>query len=102
MFESLPERFREFELKADVRTLLTLRKSMNLGLVKTLGDMYNVLKGIVVKDPEDMGPYTRAYYDYFLNIDIENGESLNDAILRSDTFREWREDFIKRQNKSDA
>ena len=99
MFESLPERFRSYELKADVRTLLTLRKSMDLGLVKTLGDMYNVLKGIVVKDPEDLGPYTRAYYDYFLNIDIENGESLNDAILRSETFRKWREDFIKKQEK---
>lgn len=101
MFQSLPERFRDYDLKADVRTLLTLRKAMDKGLVKTLGDMYNVLRGIVVRDPEELGPYTRAYYDYFLNIDIENGESLNDAILRSDTFRKRREDFIKRQKGSE-
>ncbi len=92
MLATLPERFREFGLPADVRTLLLLQKSMQKGLVKTLGDMYQVLKSIIVKDPSMMGPYTRAYYDYFLNIDIQNGERLNDAILRSETFRKWRED----------
>ncbi len=92
MFETLPERFRSHGVDADVRTLLLLHKSMERGLIKTLGDIYNVLKGIVVKDPEKMGPYTRAYYDYFLNIDIQNGERLDDAILRSETFKKWRED----------
>ncbi len=96
MFESLPARFRDYDLKADVRTLLLLRRSIERGLIKTLGDMYNVLRGIIVKDPEDMGPYTKAYYAYFLNIDIENGESLHDAIVRSETFRNWREDYLKR------
>ena len=97
MLETLPEKFRAYNLPADVRTLLLLQKAMDKGLVKTLGDIYNVLRGIVVKDPEMMGPYTRAYYDYFLNIDIQNGERLNDAILRSDTFRQWREDYLKRE-----
>jgi len=92
MFETLPERFRSHGVDADVRTLLLLHKSMERGLIKTLGDIYNVLKGIVVKDPEKMGPYTRAYYDYFLNIDIQHGERLDDAILRSETFKKWRED----------
>jgi len=49
----------------------------------------------VVKSPEDIGPYTRAYYAYFLDIDIENGETLSDAILRSETFRNWRTDYLK-------
>jgi len=97
MLESLPQKFREFHLQADVRTLLLLQKAMDKGLVKTLGDIYNVLKGIVVKDPEMMGPYTRAYYDYFLNIDIQNGERLSDAVERSETFRQWKEDFFKRE-----
>ncbi len=94
MFETLPERFREHGLDADVRSLLLLNKSMQRGLVKTLGDIYNVLRGVVVKDPTMLGPFTRAYYDYFLNIDIENGERLNDAILRSETFRKWKEDHF--------
>ncbi len=92
MFETLPERFRDHGVETDVRTLLLLEKSMHRGLIKTLGDVYNVLKGIVVKDPENLGPFTKAYYDYFLNIGIESGERLDDAILRSETFRKWRED----------
>lgn len=97
MLESLPQKLREYKLHADVRTLLLLRKSMSKGLVKTLGDIYNVLKGIVVKDPDMMGPFTKAFYDYFLNIDIKNGESLSDAILRSETFRNWKSDIKERQ-----
>jgi uncharacterized protein with von Willebrand factor type A (vWA) domain len=101
MLETLPDKLREYKLHADVRTLLLLRKSMMKGLVKTLGDMYNVLKGIVVKEPDMMGPFTRAFYDYFLNIDIQNGETLNDAILRSDTFRKWRDDLKERTQDFD-
>ena len=101
MVESLVYKFREYDIKADVRTLLILRKAMSKGLIKTLGDMYNVLKGVVVKDPDMIGPYTRAFYDYFLNIDIQNGESLNDAILRSETFRNWRDDLFRREKEID-
>ena len=101
MFETLPEKFRSYDLPADIRTLLVLRKAMDRGLIKTLGDMYNVLKGIVVKEPSMMGPFTRAYYSYFLNINIENGERLNDAILRSETFRKWKKDYLERNNLTD-
>ncbi len=96
MFETLPERFKEYNLPVDVRTLLHLQKATEKGLVKTIGDVYNVLKGIVVKDPKMIGPFTRAYYDYFLNIDIQKGDRLNDAILRSETFRKWKEDNLDR------
>ena len=101
MLASLPEKFREYHLHADARTLLLVQKSMKQGLIKTLGDMYNVLKGLVVKDPEMLGPYTRAYYDYFLNIDIQNGERLDDAILRSETFKDWLTAFSNRTDISD-
>lgn len=96
MFEGLPQKLREYDLPADVRLLLLLRKATEKGLVKTLGDLYNVLKGLVVKDPKMMASYTRAYYDYFLNIDIQNGDSLSDAIRRSETFKKWRDDNLDR------
>ena len=96
MFEGLPQKLREYDLPADVRLLLLLRKAMDRGLVKTLGDMYNVLKGMVVKDPKMMASFTRAYYDYFLNIDIQNGDKLSDAIRRSETFKQWRDDNLDR------
>jgi len=94
MFSSLPEKFRAHGLKADVRTLLLLRKAMQKGLVKTLGDIYNVLKGIVVKEPSDMGPFTKAYYEYFLHIPVQPGQTLEDAILRSETFAQWKTQFL--------
>ena len=96
MFSTLPQKFREYNLPADVRTILLLQKAMERGLIKTLGDMFGVLKGIVVKDPEMIGPFTRAYYDYFLNIDIQNGDRLSDAVARSETFRQWRDDNLDR------
>ena len=101
MVESFVYKFRDYGLQADTRTILLLRKSMERGLVKTLGDMYNVLKAFVVKDPDKLGPFTRAFYDYFLNIDIQNGETLNDAILRSETFKDWRGDFTKKYGDRD-
>lgn len=95
MFSTLPEEFRKHGLSADIRTLLLTRRAMQKGLVKTLGDLYALLKGIIVKDPEDIGPFTQAYYEYFLDIDIRPGESLEDAILRSDTFKKWRRDHVE-------
>ncbi|MDX1629694.1 MAG: hypothetical protein R3345_13400, partial [Fulvivirga sp.] len=94
MFSSLPERFRSHGLKADVRTLLLLRKAMQKGLVKTLGDVYHVLKGIIVREPADIGPFTKAYYEYFLHVPVKPGETLEDAILRSETFQKWKTQFL--------
>lgn len=89
MFESLPQHFRDHELSADVRTLLILRKSMEKGLVNTLGDMYVVLKGIIVKSPKEMGPFATAFYAYFLDITIQKDQSLDNAVERSKAFQEW-------------
>ena len=93
MFESLPHTFRKHKLSADVRTLLLLRKAMDKKLVHTLGDMYLVLRGLIANSPKDYGPFATAFYEYFLSIDIKKGESLNSAIMRSDTFKEWRQAY---------
>lgn len=93
MFESLPHTFRKHKLSADVRTLLLLRKAMDKNLVKTLGDMYLVLRGLIANSPKDYGPFATAFYEYFLSVEIKKGETLNSAILRSETFKEWREGY---------
>ena len=95
MFPSLPKKFKEYGLPADVRTLLLVRKAMDKGLVYTLGDIYLVLKAIIVKDPKMIGPYTRAYYDYFLSIEINRGETLDEAVQRSIPFKEWKEKLLQ-------
>ena len=91
MFPSLPHSFRAHGLKADVRTLMLLYKSLDHGLVRTLGDLYLVLKGIVTNDPKDYGPFTEAFYEYFLTIDFMPGETLEQAIQRSRIYQEWLE-----------
>ncbi len=90
MFESLPHYFRKHKVSADVRALLQLRKAIDKGLVNTLGDLYLVLKGLLTNDLKDFGPYTTAFYDYFLDIEIKQGEKLEQAVIRSETFRDWK------------
>lgn len=99
MLSSLPAAFRDYGLSADVRTLLTFRKAVDKKLVRTLGDVYNTLKGIIVKEPEQMGPFTRAYYAYFLDINVEHGDTLEDAILRSETFKQWKEKYVEEHDR---
>lgn len=91
MFSTLPQHFRDFGLSADIRTLLLIQKAIHKGLVRTLGDVYALLKGIIIKDPTQNGPFLKAFYAYFLNIEMKNGEQLNDAVARSEAFKEWRE-----------
>ncbi|MEE9373881.1 MAG: hypothetical protein V3V00_12595 [Saprospiraceae bacterium] len=67
---------------------------MEKGLVNTVGDIYKVMKGVIVKDPTGLGPFTRAYYDYFLGIIIAPGEPLNNAVARSDAFGKWKNKYI--------
>lgn len=95
MFSSLPASFRKHGLSADIRTLLTLRTCFQRGLVTTLGDMHNVLKSLIIKSPEDEGPFTKAYYEYFLHIPIAPGQTLEDAIIRSETFQKWKTDYVE-------
>ena len=91
MFDQLPETFRSFKLNADVRTLLQLRQAMDKGLVKTVGDLFYVLKGLVTTAPTEIGPFSKAFYAHFLSINIIPGEPLEDAVIRSHTFKEWKD-----------
>ncbi len=94
MFPSLPHTFRKHKLNADVRTLLQLRRSIDKGLVNTLGDIYLVLKALITNDPKEFGPYTAAFYEYFLSVEIKNGETLESALVRSETFQEWKKNLM--------
>ncbi len=95
MFESFPEVCRSYGVHADVRSLLLLQKALDKQLIGTVGDIYTFFKGSVVKDPTHIGPYTQAFYDYFVGVDIKPGERLSDAIGRSDTFKDWVDDFFQ-------
>lgn len=95
MFESFPQVCREYGVHADVRALLILQKAMERHLIHTVGDLYSFFKGTIVKDPTHLGPFTQAFYSYFIGVDVQPGERLSDAIARSDTFKDWLEDFVQ-------
>lgn len=95
MFESFPSVCKEFGVPCDVRALLLMRKGMEKDLIHTVGDLYVLFKGFLVKDPSHTAPFTQAFYQYFIGVDVNPGERLNDAIERSETFRDWLDDFIK-------
>lgn len=95
MFESLPHHFRKHNVSADVRALLHLRKAIDKGLVNTVGDLYIVLRGLITNDVKDFGPYTTAFYEYFLAIDIKKGERLESAVARSESFKEWKKAMLE-------
>ncbi len=90
MFETLPAHFKNYKIPADVRTLLLFRKAIERNLVHTLGDVFNVLKTILVKEKTHIGPFSRAFYEYFLGIEIKPNETLNDTIRRSEAFKNWK------------
>jgi len=94
MFQSLPHTFRKHHIQADVRVLLQLRRAIEKGLVNTTGDLYVVLKGLLTNDPKEFGPYTTAFYEYFLDVEVGKGESLETALLRSQTFQDWKKERI--------
>lgn len=94
MFQSLPNTFKKQKLSADVRTLLIVRKAMDKGLVRTIGDMYYLLRGLITSTPTEFGPFAAAFYDYFIGVTIRPGEKLENAIVRSQAFKDWKTNFF--------
>lgn len=95
MFEGFTEVCRNFGVKADVRHLLLAQKALERDLIATLGDLFLFFKATIVKDPQHIGPFSQAFYHYFINIDILPNERLSDAIARSDSFRDWLDDILQ-------
>ncbi|MFK7809458.1 MAG: hypothetical protein AB8F74_16765 [Saprospiraceae bacterium] len=95
MFQSLPATFKKHKLAADVRTLLVIRRALDKRLVRTLGDLYYLLRGLVTAAPTDFGPFAAAFYDYFLGVEIRPGEKLENAIIRSEAFQKWKSNYFE-------
>lgn len=90
MFITFPSALRRQGLDADVRTLLHLYKLMSCGLVSNLGELYSFGERLVVKQPRQKGPYTVAFFAHFLGIHIQPGQALDEAVILSDVFYNWR------------
>jgi uncharacterized protein with von Willebrand factor type A (vWA) domain len=90
VFSGFPQELRKHGLHADARTILQLYTLMSRELIRNLADLYSCAERLVVKDPRERGPYTVAFFTHFLDIPIQPGQSLDEAVIRSDTFYHWR------------
>ena len=84
---------RERGLHADVRTVLQIYTLMDRGLIRDIGGLYSYGERLVVKEPRQKGPYTIAFFAYFLDIHIAPGQSLDAAVMHSDAFSAWRRKY---------
>ncbi|MBS3144122.1 hypothetical protein J4208_00905 [Candidatus Woesearchaeota archaeon] len=101
MFPTLPQTFQQYKVPADVRTLFELQTCMQHGMVSTLGDLYVVLQGLVVHKKEMTGPFTAAFYDYFLGISVAPGQPLEEAVQNSKAFHSWKSHFLETSDSHD-
>ena len=93
MFSSFPSALRSHGINSDARTLIHLYTLMSRGLVRDLGGVYSHGERLVVKDPREKGPYTIAFFAHFLDIHITPGQTLDDAVMHSDAFNNWRHEY---------
>ena len=77
MFSSFPHTLKRFGLDADVRVLLDLYRTFELGLVSNLGSLHDVSRLLVCKSKRDFAPYTLAFWEHFLGIDVKAHRTLN-------------------------
>ena len=89
MLSSFPHTLKRYGLDADVRVLLDLYRTFELGLVSNLGSLHEVARMLVCKSKRDFAPYTLAFWEHFLGIDTKVHRTLNDAVRNSPAFEHW-------------
>ena len=89
MFSGFPQTLRRYGLDTDVRVLLELYSTMEIGLITNLGSLFDIGQHLICKSRREIAPYTLAFWEYFLGIDSTNYNSINDAIRHSSAFEHW-------------
>ena len=89
MFSGFPNTLRNYGFDTDVRFLMDLYRTMEIGLVTNLGSLFDIGQHLICKSRREIAPYTLAFWDHFLGIDTTNFNSINDAIRNSSAFQFW-------------
>jgi hypothetical protein len=89
MLDSFPHTLKQFGLYADARTLMDLLKLAEQGVIDSLGSLHDAGRHLVCKGRRDFGPYTLAFWEHFLGIDVRNHPTINGAIRNAPAFEHW-------------
>ena len=89
MFSDFPQTLRRYGINADVRIIMDIYRSMELGIVTNLGSLFDVCQHLICKSRREIAPYTLAFWEYFLGIDTTNYNTIDDAVHNSAAFQHW-------------
>ena len=89
MFSGFPHTLRHYGFDTDVRVLMELYRTMEIGLITNLGSLFDIGQHLICKSRREIAPYTLAFWDHFLGIDSTNYNSVDDAIRNSSAFEHW-------------
>ena len=89
MFSGFPQTLRRYGVDSDVRVLMELYQTMEIGLITNLGSLFDIGQHLICKSRREIAPYTLAFWDHFLGIDSTKYNSIDDAIRNSSTFENW-------------
>jgi len=89
MFSYFPQTLRRYGIDADVRVIMDMYRTMEMGIVTNLGSLFDVCQHLICKSRREIAPYTLAFWEYFLGIDTTNYSTIDDAIRNSAAFEHW-------------
>ena len=89
MFSSFPHTLKRYGLDTDIRLLLDIYRTMEMGLVTNLGSLFDIGQHLICKSRRDIAPYTMAFWEHFLGIDTTHYNTVDDAIRHSAAFENW-------------
>ncbi len=89
MFSNFPQTLRRYGIDSDVRVIMDMYRTMEMGIVTNLGSLFDVCQHLICKSRREIAPYTLAFWEYFLGIDTTNYNTIDDAIRNSAAFEHW-------------
>ena len=89
MFSDFPQTLRRYGIDSDVRVIIDMYRTMEMGIVTNLGSLFDVCQHLICKSRREIAPYTLAFWEYFLGIDTANYNTIDDAVRNSAAFEHW-------------
>lgn len=80
---------REYGVPASPKDLLDFNRGLEMGVVKSLDDLFVLARLSFVRRKEHMDPFERAFAYFFFGIDIPNVGEGDRELLRTKPFKEW-------------
>nr|ADI18191.1 uncharacterized protein conserved in bacteria [uncultured delta proteobacterium HF0200_39N20] len=89
MFSYFPQTLRRYGIDADVRVIMDMYSTMEMGIVTNLGSLFDVCQHLICKSRREIAPYTLAFWECFLGIDTTKYNTIDDAVRNSAAFEHW-------------